>query len=210
MNTFTRDNFLTICRQLAQKHKSIQTITETYGFPPVYERAFGFETLVQIILEQQVSLASAKAVYGRLQQALGKITPYNLLQLNTQDLRNLSVSRQKAGYLHHLSHMVEHKLLNLKDLPDKTDDEVRQTLIQVKGIGPWTADVVLMLCLKRNDVFPTGDVALVNSVRYIYEKPDWGIEEIKEYATTYKPYRTMATYCYWHAYIQRKNIIAPS
>jgi DNA-3-methyladenine glycosylase II len=204
--TFDKNSFQKACKMLAKKHASIKIITDTFGYPPMYERAFGFETLVQIILEQQVSLASGRAVYNRLQQALGNITPHGLLQLTVDELRAVSVSRQKAGYLHHLSQMVKSNKLNLEEIPLHTDETVRQKLMQVKGIGPWTADVVLMLCLKRSDVFPIGDVALVNSVRHIHNRPGWTIEEIKSYAENYAPFRTIATYCYWHAYIQRKNI----
>ena len=206
MNGFTEETFGTACRELSQKHKAIRSITETYGFPPMYQRPFGFDTLVKIILEQQVSLASGRAVYNRLMDALGSITPHGLLLLNQEELRSLSVSRQKAGYLHHLSQMVANHELLLEEIPHQSDDEVRQNLMKVKGIGPWTADVVLMLCLQRTDVFPIGDVALVNSVRQIHQKPGWSTKAILQYAAKYAPYRTAATFCYWHAYICRKNI----
>ena len=204
--TFDSRTFKMACKSLAKKHASIKTITDTFGFPPLYERAFGFETLVQIILEQQVSLASGRAVYNKLQKAMDGITPHGLLQMNIEDLRAVSVSRQKAGYLLHLSEMVATRQLNLDELPTLPDDIIREKLMQVKGIGPWTADVVLMLCLKRCDVFPIGDVALVNSVRHMHNKPEWTTEEIRTYAGIYAPYRTIAAYFYWHAYIQRKNI----
>jgi len=209
MKPFTQTSFTKACKHLAKEHTSIKTIADAYGFPPMYERPFCFDTLVKIILEQQVSLASGRAVYNRLAQALGTITPHGLLQMNTDGLRAVSVSRQKAGYLQHLSHMVVTHALNLDEIPNLPDDRVREKLMQVKGIGPWTADVVLMLCLKRGDVFPTGDVALINSVRHVHNQPGWTVDEIKIYAQKYAPYRTMAAYCYWHAYIQRRNITVP-
>lgn len=172
----------------------------------MYRRPFGFDTLVKIILEQQVSLASGRAVYNKLQEGLGAITPQGILQKDFCQLRELSVSRQKAGYLHHLSQMVATGYLELEKVPLQSDNEVRQSLMQVKGIGPWTADVVLMLCLGRTDVFPLGDVALLNSVRHIHGKEDWPATEIGAYAECYAPYRTAAAFCYWHAYIQRKQI----
>jgi len=172
----------------------------------MYSRTFGFETLVHIILEQQVSLASAKAALTRLQTQLGKITPEAIKSLDTDVLRACAVSRQKARYLHHLSEMVISGSLDLSSIPLQTNNEVMQTLMQVKGIGPWTAEVVLMLCLQRSDVFPLGDIALVNSVRHIHEKPGWAVEEIGRYAEGYAPYRTIAAFCYWHAYIKRKKI----
>lgn len=193
---------------LAASNLSIKKILDTYGLPPIFQRPFSFETLVQIILEQQVSLASARAALNRLQTKLVNITPHGLLQLDADQMRACSVSRQKAGYLHHLAQTVSAGNLKLSQIANAPDEEVRQQLMQVKGIGPWTADIVLMMCLQRPDVFPTGDVALINSVKHQHDEPEWTIVEIAEYAQRYAPYRTMATYCYWHAYIQRKNITA--
>lgn len=209
MKTFTKSSFTKACKTLAGKHSSIQTIIEAHGIPPLYQRPFGFDTLVKIILEQQVSLASARAAYNKLLTELGSITPAGLLQMDREQLRAVSVSRQKAGYLHHLSEMVVSGNLDLELIPTQTDDEVMQNLMLVKGIGPWTAEVVLMLCLQRTDVFPLGDVALINSVRHIHSKEDWSVADIGAYAEGYAPYRTVAAYCYWHAYIQRKNITTP-
>lgn len=195
------------CLQMAKEQLAIGTIIEQFGIPPFYCRPFEFATLVQIILEQQVSLASGRAVYEKLQLAIEEVNPVALLGLDVQQLRQCSVSRQKAGYLHHLSQLVVEQQLILESLPALPDASVKQLLMQVKGIGPWTADVVLMLCLRRPDLFPTGDVALMNSVKVINDQPDWTIEDIAHFAEVYKPYRTVAAYCYWHAYIQRKNIV---
>ncbi len=175
--------------------------------PPMFQRPFDFETLVKIILEQQVSLASGRAAFNKLENRLGQITPQNILSLDREALRTCSVSRQKAGYLHHLSETVSSGILELEPLTDAPDEKVKEQLMQVKGIGPWTAEVVLMLCLKRPDVFPVGDVALVNSVRLLHEAPEMTLNEIETLGEQYTPYRTIAAYCYWHAYIQRKNIV---
>jgi DNA-3-methyladenine glycosylase II len=206
LKTFDPESFNIICKKLASNHPSIQKIRDEYGFPEMYSRPFGFETLVHIILEQQVSLASAKAALTRLQTRLGTITPTGIKSLDAEALRSCAVSRQKAKYLHHLSDMVISGSLDLESIPLQTNDEVMQTLMEVKGIGPWTAEVVLMLCLQRSDVFPLGDIALVNSVRHIHEKPGWAAEEIGRFAEGYSPYRTIAAFCYWHAYIKRKKI----
>jgi DNA-3-methyladenine glycosylase II len=206
LKTFDPVSFKKACKKLAANHSSIQKIKDAFGLPEMYCRPIGFETLVHVILEQQVSLASAKAALIRLQTRLGKITPEGIISLDAEALRNCSVSRQKAKYLHHLAEMVINGNLDLESMPTQTNEVVRQNLMQVKGIGPWTAEVVLMLCLQRCDVFPLGDIALVNSVRHIHEKPDWAAEEIGQYATCYAPYRTIAAFCYWHAYIKRKKI----
>jgi DNA-3-methyladenine glycosylase II len=206
LKTFDPVSFKKACEKLAEKHASIQKIKDEFGLPEMYSRPFGFDTLVHIILEQQVSLASAKAALTRLQNRLGSITPEGILSLDTEALRTCAVSRQKARYLHHLSEMVISGNLDLESIPHQNNDEVKQHLMQVKGIGIWTAEVVLMLCLQRTDVFPLGDIALMNSVRHIHEKPDWLVDEIGQYAACYAPYRTMAAFCYWHAYIKRKKI----
>lgn len=206
MSTFHKTTFAKICRQLEKQHSSIRKIKDEFGFPEMYSRPFGFETLVQIILEQQVSLASAKAALTRLQARLGSITPEGIKSLDTDALRTCSVSRQKAGYLHHLSDTVLSGKLDLGSIPGQTNEEVMENLMQVKGIGPWTAEVVLMLCLQRSDVFPLKDIALMNSVRHLHGKPEWTAEEIGIYAECYSPWRTVAAFCYWHAYIQRKKI----
>ncbi len=204
--TFTKAGFGKICRDLGKKHPVINHILKTYGIPPMFQRPFGFETLVKIILEQQVSLASGKAAFNKLEARLGFITPENILKLDTAALRTCSVSRQKAGYLHNLSETIASGSLKLAPLEEAPDVEVRKQLMQVKGIGPWTAEVVLMLCLQRTDVFPIGDVALLNSVRLLQEAPEWSDAEVEAHALQYAPYRTIAAFCYWHAYIQRKNI----
>jgi DNA-3-methyladenine glycosylase II len=206
LQTFDPVSFKKACKKLAVNHSSIRKIRDEFDLPEMYSRPFGFESLVQIILEQQVSLASAKAALTRLQTRLGIITPEGILSLDTEALRTCAVSRQKAKYLHHLAEMVESGNLDLESIPHQTNEEVKQTLMQVKGIGTWTAEVVLMLCLQRADVFPLGDIALVNSVRHIHEKPDWTVEEIGLYAEGYSPCRTIAAFCYWHAYIKRKKI----
>jgi DNA-3-methyladenine glycosylase II len=203
---FTKAGFAKICRDLGKKHPVIASILKTYGIPPMYQRPFGFETLVKIILEQQVSLASARAAFNKLESKLGKITPQNILAHDTGALRACSVSRQKASYLHHLSQMVASGSIIFETLAEAPDEEVKHQLMQVKGIGPWTAEVVLMLCLQRPDLFPVGDVALVNSVRLLNETPEWTLKEVETLGEQYAPYRTIAAYCYWHAYIQRKNI----
>jgi DNA-3-methyladenine glycosylase II len=209
MKPFNKRSFNKTCIQLSAAHPTIYNMVAQYGVPPMFQRDFSFETVVKIILEQQVSLASGRAAYNKLLQQLGEIHPTGILSLDVDALRACSVSRQKAGYLHNLSQRVLNNQLDLEKIPALPDDEVRKQLMVVKGIGPWTVDVVLMLCLKRPDVFPLGDVALVNSVRHQLAKPDWTLKEIGEYATRYKPYRTIAAYCYWHAYIQRKNIKTP-
>ncbi len=206
MDTFNEISYPALCQKLSASFQEIGAIEKELGFPPLFQRDFNFQTLVQIILEQQVSLASANAAFVKLKNKIVTITPEKILSLDTAQLRTCSVSRQKAMYLLHLAEMINNGILELANIPQLSNEEVRAQLMQVKGIGPWTADIVLMLCLSRTNIFPIGDIALVNSMRYLLNKPDWTLQEIESFSIRYEPYKTIATYFFWHAYIERKNI----
>jgi len=124
-----------------------------------------------------------------------------------EDLRACYFSRQKTGYAKHLAAAVLDGHLTIETLNKKTDEAVRQQLKKIKGIGDWTADVFLMMALHRCDLFPVGDIALVNSVRYELAEPKMSKEEILLRSLQWKPYRTIAAFLFWHAYIQRKGIL---
>lgn len=206
MHSFSEAEFIPLCEQLAKRDSTIRDIIDRYGYPPVWTRKPSFETLVHIILEQQVSLASAKSALLKLKEKLGVITASRLLLLSDEELRACYFSRQKTGYARCLAQAVHHKQLvpaRLKHLPD---EEVRTALSSIKGIGNWTVDVFLMMALHRRDLFPTGDIALMNSVRHEKGLPQASREEILAMAENWRPNRTVAAYLFWHAYIRRKNI----
>ena len=171
INRFTKDNFYAYCDHLAGVDTDLSGIINTLGYPPFWSRTPTFSTLVHIILEQQVSLASAKAAFLRLEAAIGHITPEKLLQMSDTELRDCYFSRQKTKYVRHLSQMILGKHLDLDALINLPDDAVKEALQQVKGIGSWTADVYLMLALHRADCFPEGDVALITSVKAVKALP---------------------------------------
>jgi DNA-3-methyladenine glycosylase II len=174
----------------------------------MWRRSATFGTLVRIILEQQVSLASADAAYRRLSSAVGRrLNPESLLRLSDEEFRRSSVSRQKTRYLRELSRAVQSKSLDLSALEAMPDDDVRASMTSVVGIGQWTSNVYLMLALGRTDVFPLGDIALMNSVKHEFELvnlPDATL--LDEMSNAWSPYRTIAAFMLWHAYIQRKGI----
>ncbi len=203
---FSEENFHSTCDLLAKKDKDLRAIIKAWGYPPMWTRHNRFDTLVLTILEQQVSLASAYAAYKKLKEKLKKITPKSLLALSDEELRSCYFSRQKIGYARGLAQAIIDRKLSLKKLALQDNDTVRSELKQLKGIGDWTVDIYLIHVLRRVDIFPIGDIALVNAIRMIRQWPEATREELLAHAEKWKPYRTIATMILWHYYIKKKNI----
>jgi DNA-3-methyladenine glycosylase II len=205
MLQFTQQNFHSLCDDLAAKDKHLQQILTEYSYPPFWTRPNTFETLVLTILEQQVSLASAYAAYKKLKGKLPTITAQKLLQLTDEELRSCYLSRQKIVYVRELAKAIHARRINLKSFEQKEDDVVRRELIALKGIGNWTIDIYLLHALQRTDIFPVGDLALVNAIRMIKDEP-LTKEEILKLSANWQPCRSIATMILWHYYIKKKNI----
>jgi DNA-3-methyladenine glycosylase II len=199
---FTKKNFHSICDELARVDTDLAMIIETHRYPPMWTRPNSFETLVHIILEQQVSLASALAALNKLRERLQPVTPESFLSLTDDELKACYFSRQKTVYTRGLAAALVSRELELEGLADLPDDEVRSRLIALKGIGNWTIDVYLMFVLQRSDIFPIGDLAAVNALRRVKKlSRDVSREHIQEIATGWQPYRTVATMLLWHLYL---------
>jgi len=199
---FTSDTYHTLCDELALADPDLAAIIQVYGYPPFWSRPNTFETLVHIILEQQVSLASALACLNKLKERLQELTPARVLLLTDEEMRACYVSRQKSGYIKYLAEALLSGQLDLTVLEDMPDDEVRARLIALKGIGNWTADVYLMFVLQHPDVFPVGDLAAVNALKRIKNLPvETSREQLLEIADGWRPYRTVATMLLWHFYL---------
>lgn len=206
-STFTRDNFYALCNEVSERDAGLKFIVHTHGYPPRWTRSNSFATLIHIILEQQVSLASAKAAFTKLKQKLGRITPRKLLALSDSEMKACYFSRQKTNYARHLAETILSGKINLRRLAGYADDEVRNTLKQVKGIGDWTTDIYLLFALQRTDIFPVGDLAMVNALKEVKKlKKDITKERIVQISGPWKPYRSIATMLLWHYYIQTRNI----
>jgi DNA-3-methyladenine glycosylase II len=207
IHSFNKENFQQLCNKLAKKDPHLQSIIRQYGHPPMWSRPASFASLVHIILEQQVSLASARAALEKLKEKLGTITAAKLLLLSDAELRACYFSRQKTVYARCLATAIVTKKLNLKKLGTGTDEEIRIELKKIKGIGDWTVDVYLLFVLQRSDVFPTGDLAMMNALKGIKQLPKHtGKEEIIQLAEAWRPHRSIATMLLWHHYIRMKNI----
>ncbi|RYY56481.1 MAG: DNA-3-methyladenine glycosylase 2 family protein [Chitinophagaceae bacterium] len=210
INRFTRENFRSAVDELTSRDADLRRVVESYGYPPMWEREEGFPTLVLIILEQQVSLASAFAAFTKLKDFLGEITPPALLSMTDGELRGCYFSRQKTAYVRDLAGRIMDGRLDLAGLSGLADHEIRTRLKEVKGIGDWTVDVYLMFCLQSPDYFPLGDIALVNSLRF-EKKLDAAVtrETLAAIAAEWKPWRTIASMILWHAYICRRSVKLP-
>lgn len=207
IQTYSADNFQTYCDLLSKKDKQLKAIIVEYGYPPMWTRKQGFETLILTILEQQVSLAAAFAAYKKLKAKIGIVTPAKILAMSNEELRECYFTRQKQVYAKELATAVVTKKLQLKKFGEMTDEQVRTQLTAIKGIGNWTTDVYLMHALQRTDLFPLGDIALVNSLKETKQlHPHISKEEMLAIAEPWRPYRTIAAMILWHAYIKKRKL----
>ncbi len=188
---------------LLNKDSVFKNIIDAYGLPTIPSRPQGFETLVLLILEQQVSIDSAKATYLKLKSKIEHFNPENLNLLSDQEFRAVGVSRQKTSYIKGLSVAIINQDINIESLANKTSQKVRAELIKIKGIGNWTIDVYLMFSLQAPDIIPLGDIAVVNTIKEL-----WKIEsklEMEQLSSHWNPYRSIATFLLWHYYLQKRG-----
>ena len=205
--TFDQQNFHSICDKLARKDRHLFAIIKQYGYPPVWTRKGNFQTLIHIILEQQVSLASARAALNKLRTKIGIITPKKLLTLSDEELKACYFSRQKTVYARCLANAIVSKQIILKTFSGLDDGGIRRQLKKIKGIGDWTVDVYLLFALQRTDIFPLGDLAMVNALKEVKQLPkETKQEDLLKLAESWRPYRSIATMLFWHHYIQKRGI----
>jgi DNA-3-methyladenine glycosylase II len=187
---------------LAARDPALAVSVERFGPPPLWAREPSFATLVHLILEQQVSLASAQAAYDRLSETLGgRVEAAGFLLLDDDALRAIGFSRQKTGYARDLALALTDgfDLAALESLPDA---DVRASLTSLRGIGRWTADVYLTMCLLRPDVWPHGDQALATGAAELLdlaERPSF--DELGRMAERWHPWRAVAARIIWHHYL---------
>jgi DNA-3-methyladenine glycosylase II len=208
---FSPDNFRDICDALAATDTDLTAILNAHGYPPMWNRPNTFETLVHIILEQQVSLASALAALNKLRERLGQITPHGLLLLTDEELKACYFSRQKTTYARHLARALQGGELDLQALETLPDHEVRTRLTALKGIGDWTVDVYLIFVLQRADIFPLGDLAAVNALKRLKKIPkDTPRDQLLTLIGNWQPHRTIATMLLWHFYLSAPRTAPPT
>ncbi|MBL8058967.1 MAG: DNA-3-methyladenine glycosylase 2 family protein [Anaerolineales bacterium] len=194
-------------RALARRDPDLARLARQHGPPPLWARAPGFPTLIYIILEQQVSLASARAAFERLTAAgRGAVTPRRLLRFDDAELKAIGFSRQKAGYARALATAILTGAFDLEALPGLDDPAARAELIRQKGIGPWTADIYLLMALGRPDVWPHGDLALavaVQEVKGLAQRPTYAA--LTEMSAAWRPWRAVAARMFWQHYLRQRG-----
>lgn len=188
--------------ELTARDTDLRRVVERFGPPPLWARRPGFATLVRIILEQQVSLASARATYDRLASAAVKVTPEYVQGLSLKELRSLGITRQKAEYCRGLARTVVAGDLNLSEIGRADDVDARDALLRVRGIGSWTAEIYLLMALRRPNVWPDGDIALAESVRRLKRlRTRPAFKRLRRMSMAWEPWRAVAARILWHTYL---------
>ncbi len=201
-------DFYRQCDRCLEIEPKLKPVIEKYGYPPLWKRTPNFATLILTILEQQVSLAAAKAAFVKLQDCIKEVTPENLFQLSDEELRTCYFSRQKIRYAKILASEIIENRLNLEEINKMDEPEIRNRLIQIIGIGHWTIDMYVLMSLLFADIFPPGDLATIKSV-YELElvSPESSKEYIVNYMKRFSPSQSAATYILWHNYIEKRNLV---
>lgn len=198
--------FESAIKTLTLQDDDLAGVITSYGQPPLWVREPGFPTLVYIVLEQQVSLASAKAAFDRLNAAVRPLTPRGFLKLTDAELLRIGFSRQKTLYTRLLAESLSRRHFDLRYLDELHDDAARKMLIAFKGIGNWTADIYLLSALRRPDIWPIGDLALataVQEVKQLRKRPSR--ERLEKLSQPWRPYRAVAARLFWHHYLSKRG-----
>ena len=188
-------------RRLAKACPVIRTAHRTVGTPPWRTNPAGFAGLARIIAFQQLSTKAAGTIWGRVETRLGKITPGTVLAASEEDLRACGLSRPKIAHIRSVADATESGAINFRRVARASDDDARAELVAVKGVGPWTADVYLMFCLGRSDVFPHADIGLSEAYRMITGEEERQAPKVfLETGERWRPLRGVAAHLLW-AYI---------
>lgn len=191
-------------QELIRLDPDLAVVHERLGVPPLWAREPGFPTLVHIILEQQVSLASARAAFDKLRAEVDPLTPAGVLALDDETLKRVGFSRQKSIYVRYLANAIVSGSLNVDALATLPDEQVRAQLLTLKGIGPWSAEIYLLMALCRADAWPAGDLALqvaAQSIKRLPARPD--PVALHELAESWRPWRAVAARLLWHHYLSK-------
>ena len=201
----TSSTLLRAVAELTARDACLARIASDCGTPPLWEREPGFPTLLHTIPEQQVSLASARAAFEKLLAIAAPLTPERFLALNDAELKAVGFSRQKTRYGRELAGAIVAGRIDLEQLQTLTDDEARRALTRITGIGSWTADIYLLLALRRPDIWPAGDLALATAVRQALELDAIPTpSRMEEIADAWRPWRAAAARLLWHYYLSRR------
>jgi len=200
----TLESLSAAAKALASADRNLASIYRVHGPPPMWGRRPGFSTLLRIIIEQQVSLVSARAMFARLKSNIEPFTAEGFIEFGEASLRSLGVTRQKAHYCIQAAEAFTNG--HLKKLGLMNDVDAHAALLKIKGVGPWTANIYLLMALKRPDIWPDGDVALATAVgklRNLNTRPTF--TELAKIAEHWRPYRSVAARMLWQYYLAERN-----
>lgn len=205
-DSLTETSLANAARYLAKRDRNLAWILKNYGQPPMWARSPGFATLVRIILEQQVSLASAGSMFGRLKKSIVPMRPERFIELGELHLRALGMTRQKTSYCLHLSESIIDNRLNLSGLSRMHDAEARSQLMEVKGIGSWSADIYLLMALRRPDIWPESDLALASAITSLTKPRRRPLPDaLSTIAEAWRPFRSVAARMLWQYYLAQRD-----
>ncbi len=200
--TYTNTSLRRAVNTLCARDTALAAAVKRFGHPPLWDREPGYATLVHIILEQQVSLASALAALNKLKVLVGTVTPDAVLSLNDAQLLAAGFSRQKTRYCRLLAEAILSGAFALEALTHLPDDQARAALMKLTGIGVWSADIYLLMVLCRADVWPRGDLALlIGAQEVLHLKTRPGADEFAELGERWRPHRSAAARILWHHYL---------
>jgi DNA-3-methyladenine glycosylase II len=200
----TNESLASAAAALAARDRHLRRIHEQYGAPPMWGRQPGFPTLLRIILEQQVSLVSARAMFERLKSNIEPFTAHGFIETGEAFLCSLGVTRQKAHYCVQVAKAFTKG--QLSKLGRMNDEDAHAALVSIKGVGPWTANIYLLMALRRPDIWPDGDVALATSVgklRKMNQRPSF--PELAKIAEAWRPFRSVAARMLWQYYLAERS-----
>ena len=201
----TAESLTAATQALVARDRGLARIYQAHGTPPMWARRPGFPTLLRIILEQQVSLISARAMFARLKSNIQPFTAEGFIKAGEAHLRSLGVTRQKAHYCVQVAEAFTNG--HLSRIGRLSDEEAHTALLSIKGVGPWTANIYLLMALRRPDIWPDGDVALASAfgrLRKMKTRPTF--PELAKIAEVWRPYRSVAARMLWQYYLaQRKR-----
>ena len=187
---------------LAAADPDLDRLITHHGRPVLWSRPATFASLTLLIAEQQVSLASGQAVFARLRAHVGQVVPDRVAVLTEQDLRTMGFTRQKASYVRGLATGIIDGTIDWPVVTGGEPDAARRTLLAIRGIGPWTADVWLLACLLAPDMWPVGDRALQVGVAEVIGAPEPLVgQELVDVGERWAPHRSTAARLVWHAYL---------
>jgi DNA-3-methyladenine glycosylase II len=210
MKALTRASLSEGAQALRARDRDLAGILDRLGEPPLWARRPGFASLVRVILEQQVSLASARALYRKLHERLGGVTAERVFRAGEAGLRRLGCTRQKARYCHGLAARILDGRLDLPAVAALPDELGRSHLLAVPGIGPWSVDIYYLMALRRPDVWPEGDLALATALRDVKRmKKLPSREDQRELAETWLPWRSVAARLLWAHYLEARGQYSP-